>query len=319
MAKKISTKSLADSVGSEVANSLEPELKKISMLGELTLRKKDYSKIDKDVSSEARNNHNMAVDAGNFRIKPFSSADLKEITKKNNFIRNYWYEHTRPTTDSGKGPRLITVRIFSKVKAEMERQLREYGQLVREVASKIDQLIANQKTRMGDRFDSIGWPTSDEFIEAHSTEIVFNPIPDEKWVVMLDKKELTELSQRTTSHIDRMGAVAQNANWVELLECVNAIIEKTDGLLEEKKVRGKDETKLSEKSFKDSLFGNLARVCDIVPDYNVKCDPELDRTVQSLKEKLCHDPEKVRTDKKLKKQIHDDAKLASQAIADFMA
>ena len=315
--KTIKPKSLANEVGREVAENLEPELRKTSMLGELNLRKKDYSAIDKDVSSEARSNHNLASDAGNFRIKPFSSADLKEITKMNNEIRAYWYKHTRPTTD-GKGPRLITARIYSKVKSTMEKMLYEYGQLVRKIAQDLDQLIANQKTRMGDRFDSIAWPSSAEFVEAHASEVVFSPIPDKNWVVMLDKKELEELSQRTTQHIDRMGAIAQNENWVELLKCVEAIIEKTDGVLEERKIRGKDETKLADKTFKDSLFGNLSEVLDIVPDYNVKAQPELDKMVQELREKLDKDPEKVRKDPKLKKQVHDDAVLAREAISGFM-
>ena len=261
-----------------------------AMLVNLSISQWSARKYDRNVSRKIEEEYN-AQDAGRYNKLLIAKGGLEEIQKIASKARIFHYTNTLPWDDNGN--RILPSANFYT-----------YVDGIREWKSKFVGAIGNFLRVYPDLRDarlqsSVIFKEEDyphKLLLASKFDFItsFMPIPDSSdFRVDLAENEIEKIKQEIDVRRNQIEAVAMKDLWSRVYTAVNHMIER---LSEEKS------------KFKDSLVGNIAEICQLLPKLNINNDSYLNAMGAEIAAKLTTvEPETLRKDKGTRKEVCNSA------------
>lgn len=267
-------------------------LKNSAMLVKMKIRKWDPYKLDKRAAENVEVAFRTNGKAGNFSKELLDTSVLKPITKVISTIRS---EHARMTVPwTYEGVSILPSSMYLEYTNVM-RQLNP--QLKRAVQNLVDQLpihLANQRSKLGDLFNPLDYPSRDELLAAYEVTHSFFPVPETNHFVLdLEAAEMAKIKQDLQQNL----MAAENEALSHLYERVRKVVEHVYERLAD-----------PEHIFRDSLVDNIQQLVMVLPRLNVFNDETLNNVCREMNDKLLNvDAQELRTDMSARREMAQNA------------
>jgi len=276
-------------------------LKTKAMLVRLNISQWEGRKFDKKVTKEIEDAHGV-TNAGRFNKILIDPEAIKKVTRVNAEARDFHYRNSLPWRDDGA--RILPSPNFLDYTKGIQELKEKYREAVGELSSSYDALIDEARSRLNSMFDEQDYPSGEEIRRKHGFSVSFDPLPDAgDFRVDISDDQVEEIRK---SIEDRNKNAFQEANkdlWSRLYESVKHMTEKLAD---------------PDAIFRDSLVGNLANLCSLLPKLNLE-DSELEKKRAEIEDRLCRfDPDDFRKDKGLRKDIAKEAQDILDSMSSFL-
>jgi hypothetical protein len=242
-----------------------------AMLVELNISVWTANKIDKDASRKVADDNNAAADAGHFRKNLMAGSHLrKEIADYAAGCRLWHNTRTMPWAD--RGPRLLPTSLFFDYKTEANARQAYFDNKVSEFLIAYPSLVRTAHNYLGDLFDPMDYPDTDEVRSKFGYRLVFSPVPDAgDFRLDLPKQELDAMRMQYESHANERVEAAMKEQWGKLHDMVSRMSEKL--------IEPEDEDK---RRWHDTFITNAQEMCAMLTHLNVTRDPTLEEARRGL-------------------------------------
>ena len=242
-----------------------------AMLVELNISVWTANKIDKDASRKVADDNNAAADAGHFRKNLMAGSHLrKEIADYAAGCRLWHNTRTMPWAD--RGPRLLPTSLFFDYKTEANARQAYFDNKVSEFLIAYPSLVRTAHNYLGDLFDPMDYPDTDEVRSKFGYRLVFSPVPDAgDFRLDLPKQELDAMRMQYESHANERVEAAMKEHWGKLHDMVSRMSEKL--------IEPEDEDK---RRWHDTFITNAQEMCAMLTHLNVTRDPTLEEARRGL-------------------------------------
>jgi hypothetical protein len=243
-----------------------------AMLVELNISVWTANKIDKDASRKVADDNNAAADAGHFRKNLMAGSHLrKEIADYAAGCRLWHNTRTMPWAD--RGPRLLPTSLFFDYKTEANARQAYFDNKVSEFLIAYPSLVHTAHNYLGDLFDPMDYPDTDEVRSKFGYRLVFSPVPDAgDFRLDLPKQELDAMRMQYESHANERVEAAMREQWGKL----HSMVENMSTKLTEPEG---DEDK---RRWHDTFLTNAQEMCAMLTHLNVTRDPTLEEARRGL-------------------------------------
>lgn len=251
-----------------------------SLLVSLEINQWTARKFDKSVTDKVDKDHDTK-DAGRFNKSLIAREHLEAIGKIATRARAYHYDNTLPWSD--KGERLLPSTNFFAYSQEILKLKMEFETAVNVFSLGYPGMILEAQTRLKNLFDSKDYPSV--ILDRFKIRTQYMPVPDVDDIrVKLDAADVDNIRKSVSEEVNRRFAEAQKDIYARIKEQLKRMHERltvADGV------------------FRNSLFENVRDMVELLPRLNVANDPHITELCSDL-QNLYADPEKVRTDGKLR-------------------
>lgn len=235
----------------------------------ISLHRSQYSgsKVDQEVSEDARRSRNAEKGSGRFTKILVHPSFLTCVTRPLSQANTIYEQYSLPWT---KGARIMTNVAFPTFTQEMhaQRVLVERGKL--ELLKKEADIHAEAKHRLQGMYKADDYPSIQEIADSFSMKVEINKVPEAgDFRVKLSNESLNsivkDIEEATKERLDK----AANDVFMRVFGVVDTMVKTL------KEYQPKTDTTKG-KSFKDSLIYNVQEVADLLPKLNVTVDPRVD-------------------------------------------
>lgn len=259
-----------------------------AMLVSLSIKKPSNSKKDKDASLEVTTGHQADESAARVNKTLFSKAAVKPFSEPANAARKKFYELTLPWAD---GVRILKADNYYRLVEEMDK----YRDRFEDGKEKFKQAYLDHKEEarrlQGTLFKEEDYVNDiSELDDEFSFQVSFQPLAQAAdWRVELASDEVAKIKQQMEQQTRTALAEACREPLRRLADVVGKMAEK----LREVETKPADQRAW----FKDSLVGNIANLCEIMPALNLAEDPRIDQLASEVRDQLAsRTPQELRTD-----------------------
>ncbi len=262
-----------------------------AMIVRLTIGQWTARRFDRKVSQEVADNHKAEMDAGRYNKVLIARKELSKISVIVGQTRAYHYDHTLPWTD--EGGRILASALFFDYTKEMAEYKAKFERCVTVFMDNYDQYVQDAAQHLGSMFDAKEYPRKGELRSKYKFETDIYQLPEARdFRVNLPDTEVEMIKKQITANLRQAAAEAMADLWKRLYEVVNTMA---------------DRLSTKDAIFRDSLFGNVVELTQLLPKMNITGDPKLDEMVKDVERKLCMEPDAVRDDPKLRKKVAKSA------------
>jgi hypothetical protein len=198
---------------------------------------------------------------------------INQILCKYNEIYAYHKKTTLPYVDAG--PRLLPNELYFDYTNEMRKRIADVDSLLDTYMPMYDELVADDVMyrnagHMAGRANASEYPTAEQFRQATSVEMRFQPMPDARHFLF----DLSEEDEATFKQAEEEALAAANADMVgRMLKPLGALVTK---LSEYQGAKGE--------RFHNSLIDNVIDGCDTALRLAINPSQELRDTVAFIKD-----------------------------------
>lgn len=241
-----------------------------------TARKLDRKKSDEVVSGAhakakgaARVNKNLLAGRG----------ELEELQSFVTKVRDFVYANTLPWSNNGQ--RLIVTARMPAFDKQMRAYMEEFDTMVKSFVDLYPSLITAQAMALGDMFNRDEFPRASEIARKFAMSCEYLPVPaaGDIRVDIVDQAQ-EELRERLTFMTEKRveAAVGDLRNRLKehLQRMSERLVTETDDKTGDPKSR----------KFTDTVISGALDLCNLVADYNLTHDPELQQARKVLEAKL---------------------------------
>ena len=276
-------------------------------ISQWTARKKDVS-----VTREVEEAHG-ATDSGNFNkaliskdVVPVGNSSkevelnpLKAIGKLAGAVRTYHYKNTSPWSDNGD--RILSAKNYFNYLTEMGKFRKDFDALVDDFLVHYPALIAEARRRLNTMFKEEDYPDAGRIRDKFRFSYSFMPIGDVDDIrVSIGDDEIRRVREEVASELNARVQTALNDLLGRIRDAVGHMAETLTGTT--KTAKGT----IKEAIFRDSLVGNICELIELAPLMNFADDPHIDEVVELIRP-LCVDPELLRTEPEVRREIAERA------------
>lgn len=272
-----------------------------AMLVSLNISQWTARKLDKTASDTTADLHH----ADRSELSTYKSAIQKKhfdkIQKVVGKARTMHYKFTSPYAHS-KGQAILATKMLPDYMQEGAALSREFSDAVAGFMSIYRDVQEEARTALGELYDDLDYPSEAQLARKYNLSFDFAPLPQGSHLqIAIGADELAEMQKDIEDKVKDSMQVALNDLWERVYRVTSALKERMTP------EAGKDKT------FRDTLIGNIAELADILPKMNISGDSDLDSMAAALKSDLAsYDPEALRTDRGLRKEA---AKKADAILA----
>lgn len=254
---------------------------------------------DERVISNVCHTFQAEEDAGDWFTDLVPRAALQPVNLARMRCRHVYFKYILPWMDGGL--RILPAVMYLKYKEEMRKAVMEYEAAVETFLKKYPTLIAQAQKRLGHLLDGRHLPTVAEIRYKFTIQESVLPMPEATdFRAQIGQDEIDEVRTQVTESIQNHTGQAMTELWNNL----QTLVQKVAGTLKE-----------PDKTFRDSLIGNLRDFCDTLPHYNLVGDTRLEEIRQETIKQIAElDPDELRQDHKVRKV----ASRRAQRLADKM-
>ena len=201
--------------------------------------------------------------------------------------------------------RIISAEMFMEYSDKLRTAEREFEKAVGDFLTRYPDLVAGAKSRMGDLYRADAFPTVQKLRERFLWNTHVMPLPSAKdFRIDLGDDVTKAVVKDIESQINQNVAVAMTEVWQRLYTGVSKIAERLSD---------------PENIFRDSLIGNVAELCDLLPKLNVTGSAELEKMRKEVMSKLTKRvPEELRNNDAERKTACDEAKAILDKMSAFL-
>jgi hypothetical protein len=276
-------------------------LKSKALMVRLSRKKINRNKMDKDLSTELRDNKKV-TDSSAVRVNKsiFTKASSDEYMKIYNEGSKYFYRVTLPWDD--KGWRLLAIDLYEDFTKKMKSFTSQYRTQVVGFVEKINGHVEESKAMLGDAFSQAdysfisnnGTVDREYLLDQFGFEVEYNTVTDGNDLrAALTEDDRAIIAEQINKQALEKFAKA-NAHIINSLhEAVLAIHERLCK---------------SDNVFRDTLITNLEELCDLIPKMNIAGDPAINEMAKVARDKLTRwDAPTLRDDDKARAKVAKDA------------
>ena len=252
-----------------------PTISSSAMLVELSIGAWTGRKKDKKASEEVTTNKGAAVGVAAVNKKLLGDcAELDAIQKFVANTRNAHYASTLPWSDTGL--RLLPTAAFFTYQHNMTALQGEFNTLVDKFLAAYDWEITQAQVKLGDLFNADEYPTADRLREKFRFRTNYIPLPEVgDWRVDMEKETVATLQEHYNSYYSGALETAMKDVWGRMHEALAKMSERLDYTDDANK-----------KIFRDSLVDNVIDIIDLLRDFNVTGDSQMEAMRQQLEEAM---------------------------------
>ncbi len=260
-------------------------------------------KQDKKATREVVAAHHADADSGTFYKTLLKSGALDCYRKNGDAARIFLYSRTMPWKDGGF--RLMPSTMFDDVSVGMQKFGDKAEEFLEEFLNEYADAREKAKTSLGTLFNVNDYPPVNVIRGKFAYSVSYEPVPEAgNWLVDLEREQIEELSAKRAQDLENATAIAMRDLWVRLHQSVGHIHERLSD---------------QDKTFRDSLVGNLEDLVDLLPKLNFTDDPDLNRMAAEAKLKLGgHDTKALREDKKFRSDVAGEADKLMKQMNPYM-
>jgi hypothetical protein len=243
------------------------------VLVKLTMRRAALTKRDNFLTDKVQRQEGDA--SLTVLTKLFRNRDsaINQILAKYNEIYAYHKKTTLPYVDAG--PRLLPNELYFDYTQEMRKRIADVDSLLDTYMPMYDELVSDDVMyrnagHMAGRANASEYPTAEQFRQATSVEMRFQPMPDARHFLF----DLSEEDEATFKQAEEEALAAANADMVgRMLKPLGALVTK---LAEYQGTKGE--------RFHNSLIDNVIDGCDTALRLAINPSQELRDTVAFIKD-----------------------------------
>ncbi len=232
---------------------------------------------DKKVSQEVADSHRTTKDAGRYtkNLLP-GCVELEKVAKLGGALRkDVLYKRTLPWKDDGK--RIMLASAYEDFTRDMKKAIQEFQDAVDVFVDRYPDLRREAERTLNGMFNADDYPDLRQIRTKFGAKPDIEPLPQAKdFRVDLSQGAVDVIRADIEQSVMLACQDAQRCAWEKLRTSLSAMLERLSGENEDGKP----------KTFRDSLFGNVAELVDLLPQLNVLEDPELDRAAKKVKDEV---------------------------------
>lgn len=278
-------------------------LKDTGMIVRLSISQWTGRKTDKAATQKVADDFGVSRKVGNYRKSVVSKEALAEINSICTEARIYNYAHTLPWDDGGG--RILPAKHFPKYTEKM-RELREnFETAVKKFISDYSEYLEAAKNELKGLFNDGDYPAKNEIGGKFAFSVNVEPVPtSEDFRIKLAAKELNNVKKELEERL----AFRQKEAMKDLYVRVITILDKFASKL-----------KTKDSIFRNSLVENISEFLLLLPELKIEDDPELDKFVTEIKEKITvYEPDTLRQDVKARKEATKAANDILKRMAGYV-
>lgn len=243
------------------------------VLVKLTMRRAALTKRDNFLTDKVQRQEGDA--SLTVLTKLFRNRDsaINQILSKYNEIYAYHKKTTLPYVDAG--PRLLPNELYFDYTQEMRKRIADVDSLLDTYMPMYDELVSDDVMyrnagHMAGRANASEYPTAEQFRQATSVEMRFQPMPDARHFLF----DLSEEDEATFKRAEEEALAAANADMVgRMLKPLGALVTRLSEYQGQKNER-----------FHNSLIENVIEGCDTALKLAITPTQELRDTVAFIKD-----------------------------------
>lgn len=241
-----------------------------------TARKLDRKKTDDVVTGSGATSKGAArVNKNLLAGRP----ELDEITRLVTEARNYVYENTAPWSDAGQ--RLLVAARLPKFDARMEDFKGKFTEIIENFISVYPTLITAQALALGDMFNRAEYPTATDIAQKFAMECAYLPVPT-AGDLRIDL--VNDIQDDLRARLQKMEQTRVNNAVADINDKFIAHLKRmADRLTTDADPKTGD---LVNRRFTETLVSSAFELCDMVADYNLTGDTEMNVARQRLEAAL---------------------------------
>jgi len=258
-------------------------------------------RVDKEAGRQVAEWAKAREEAGKYVKYLVDRDSWHRIVEVANSARSYHYFHTLPWLDGGR--RILPVEMFEEYSRQMRKYKERFYAEVDRFVSEFPALVADARAMLGKLFNPADYPDPDELRGRFSFEVTIEPVPTPDFRVQIAEEELRELERQVEERLKKAEEVALRECWNRLYEVVHHMV-----------------MRLSDSgTFRDSLVGNIRKLCGILTKLNLTGDPQLEEMRREIEEKLVKDPNVLRKNKRIRRRTLREAERILNKIKGVLA
>jgi hypothetical protein len=285
-----------------------------AVLASLSISRWSARKFDKKVTRDVIDSHNAKSEVGRWNKKLVSTEAMQEITAVITAARNYHYEHTQPWLD--EGARILPSALFYEYTETMRNHRAAYEAAADKFAKAYPAFVDQAARELNGMFNRADYPMAHRIRDHFGFEVVMLPMPDTRdFRIALNDTDVDKIKRDVESHLR---GVMQNS----LKDMAERVVDNVGHMAERLKAY-KPATKkgqVTEGQFRDSLIENVRDLAKLLVAFNIGNDPRMTQIIADIQTKLCvTEPDTLREDDHLRKQVAKDADRILASVSDFLA
>lgn len=239
-------------------------------------------KLDKQITTEVHTTHNAKDDAGRYNKLLVAKEHTEPISKAVNKARTFHYDNTLPWGNNNE--RLLPIKNYFEYLSQMNIMKADFERAVRDFLSNYDTVIAQAQLRLNGMFRQSDYPTRREIEDKFNFGFDFMPVPSNDIRVDIQVEELEKIKADVEAAVNTRLSNAVREIWSRINETLSNMRNKLAD---------------SEAVFRDSLFGNVNELVQLIPNLNVTNDPAINDICRQMAD-LKYSPDQVRSNPTLR-------------------
>lgn len=250
-----------------------------AMLVNLSISQWTARRFDRKATNRVIEDFSAGPDSGRFNKLLVDLVAVKRYQKAANEARVFHYENTLPWGDDDS--RILPASNYLPYTKKMRELRSSFEAAVDEFVSEYPDLINRAQRDLNGLFSPEDYPEVGSLHSKFRFSVSVSPVPDSgDFRVSLSQDEVEQIKADIEARVKDSVSSAMRDAWNRLYQAVKHMVEK---------LRDRDSI------FRDSLVGNIAELCDILPRLNLTGDSNLAKMIYEAKMSLASlDPEILR-------------------------
>jgi hypothetical protein len=275
-----------------------------ALLVGLNIREWGARRHDRDATDHVAREHGADPAAGCYTKALVPKKFLAKIASVRTEARSLHHQLTLPWGDDGY--RILPVDLHLEYMDRFRALRARFEQAVTDFLGAYDEAKAAARKTLGTLYREDDYPPSWRLRRAFAFEVRPQPLPTGRdWRIDLPEDTVARIREELTTRLEDAHRLAL----AELHQRLAGVVSHMATTLA-----------LPDKIFRDSLVGNVRRLCDLLPALNLARDPDLDSLTREIEIRLASlNPDVLRTDPTRRQAAAVDAAALLDTITDRLA
>ncbi|MHA1614128.1 MAG: DUF3150 domain-containing protein [Candidatus Thorarchaeota archaeon] len=284
---------MSNTITPTAINSNLNNLSNRAMLASLEISVWSGRCTDKTLTTELIDQKQAEKETCTVTKKLIDKSALKEIKSIVNDARRIHKELTLAWTD--KKARLIPTKFMNEHMSALRNLKSEFDDKVDIFLSNYDDLIKEAEHFLMDMYNPDDYPDSKTLKEKFKFDFLHEPLPDAAdFRCEVDDNLKTELQERIQAATEQRVEVSMSKLWNRVYTVIQSMHEKLS---------------VEDSVFHKTLVTNVQDLVALLPDLNITNNTKLASLTEQIQSELCgYEPEEIRKDQSIRKQVSDSSK-----------
>lgn len=273
------------------------------MLVRLSISQWTARRFDFKATKKLIEDHGAKADSGRFNKLLVDNIEVKKYQHAASEARIFHYENTLPWGDDNS--RILPADNYLKYTAKMRELKSKFEKAANDFIEEYPLLIQKAENDLSGLFKSSDYPVPYELRGKFAFDVSVVPVPTANdFRVSLSNDDLTKIKADIEGRVKDSIASAMSEAWKRLFTAVKNMAAKLSD---------------DDAVFRNSLIGNIAELCDLLPRLNLTNDTKLTEIIEDARKALVPlDPKDLRDKQIDRKKATIKAQIVLKKMTAYM-